>query len=122
MSEERRTLATQRPSTPLSVWLLTAALLLLLLLLVVRLIFGDGSVQEVWRLSQETAQQREVIQSLRERNRALEAEVNDLRSGLEAIEERARSEMGMVRDGEIFYQFIDRERDAPVPPDTESPQ
>lgn len=115
MADDRRVSAEQRSTTPLSVYVLTAALLLLLTLLLVRLIFGDGSIQELWRLSQETAEQRQVIETLRERNQALEAEVEDLKSGLEAIEERARAEMGMIREGEVFYQFIDRERDPPAP-------
>lgn len=114
VAEDRRDPAVQRSTTPLSVFVLAAALLLLLVVLLVRLIFGDGSVQELWRLSQETVEQREVIQALRERNQALEAEVEDLKSGLEAIEERARAEMGMIRDGEVFYQFIDRERETPA--------
>ena len=45
--------------------------------------------------------------TLRERNLALDAEVQDLKQGLEAVEERARSEMGMIRETEIFYQIVD---------------
>jgi cell division protein FtsB len=45
--------------------------------------------------------------TLRERNLALDAEVQDLKQGLEAVEERARSEMGMIRENEIFYQIVD---------------
>ncbi|MCB1756017.1 MAG: cell division protein FtsB [Gammaproteobacteria bacterium] len=92
-------------------------LVLLFVALFYRLLFGDGSVQEVWQLHQQAEQQRALIEKLRERNQILEAEVLDLKKGLDAIEERARSELGMIRDGEKFYQFIDRERspDADVP-------
>ncbi len=95
--------------TPLSAKILIAVLLLLFAGLLYRLLFGDGSVQEVWRLHQKAEQQKQEIESLRSRNKALEAEVVDLKKGLEAIEERARSELGMIRDGEVFYQFIDRD-------------
>ncbi|HBR95760.1 MAG TPA: cell division protein FtsB [Gammaproteobacteria bacterium] len=84
-------------------------LLLLLVMLVIRLVFGDGSVQELWRLHQQVETQRQTLEQLRQRNQALQAEVADLKKGLEAIEERARSELGMIREGEVFYQFIDPE-------------
>ncbi len=90
-------------------------LLILLVVLVVRLVFGDGSVQEVWRLHESTEEQRLENKKLRLRNQALAAEVKDLQKGLEAVEERARSELGMVRDGEVFYQFIDREQSVNQP-------
>lgn len=87
-------------------WLL-AVLVALLLLLQLRLWFGDGSVAEVWRLRQQVEAQREENHALRERNQALEAEVQDLKTGLEAVEERARAELGMVKEGETFYQSVD---------------
>ncbi len=62
---------------------------------------------EVRELERAIAAQREENESLRERNRALEAEVNDLKTGLDAIEERARSELGMIREGETFYQVVE---------------
>ena len=71
---------------------------------------GDGSLAEVWNLYQQVEAQQEENRQLRERNQALEAEVKDLKQGLEAIEERAREELGMVRDDETFYQIIE---DAP---------
>ncbi len=82
-------------------------LVVLLLLLQYKLWFGDGSVVEVRELERAIAAQREENESLRERNRALEAEVNDLKTGLDAIEERARSELGMIREGETFYQVVE---------------
>jgi len=92
---------------------LVVVLLLLLAVLQYRLWFGDGSVQEVWRLNQQARETKAELLSLRSRNQALEAEVADLKSGLDAIEERARSELGMIDRDETFYQFV-RERRAKI--------
>jgi cell division protein FtsB len=81
--------------------------LVLLLVLQYRLWFGDGSLAEVHRLEQQVERQRAQNQALRERNRALAAEVRDLKSGLDAVEARARSELGMVGEGETFYQVVE---------------
>ncbi|MEJ2466607.1 MAG: cell division protein FtsB [Candidatus Thiodiazotropha sp.] len=86
--------------------ILIAILLLLLVLLQYRLWVGPGSLAEVNNLKHEIAELREELVGLRERNRSLQAEVVDLRSGQSAIEERARSELGMIKDGETFYQVI----------------
>jgi cell division protein FtsB len=86
--------------------LLITLLILLFLLLQYRLWVGPGSLAEVNNLKQEISAQREELVALRERNRALQAEVEDLRSGQSAIEERARSDLGMIKEGEIFYQVI----------------
>ena len=85
------------------IWLLVV----LLVLLQYKLWVGDGSFAEVWDLYQQVETQREDNQKLRERNQALEAEVQDLKQGLGAIEERAREELGMVKEGETFYQIIE---------------
>jgi cell division protein FtsB len=82
-------------------------LLLLLAWLQFRLWFGDGSLQEVWQLHQEVEALREENVRLRERNDALDAEVRDLQQGLDAIEERAREDLGMIKDGETFYQVVE---------------
>lgn len=92
---------------------LVVVLLLLLATLQYRLWFGDGSVQEVWRLNQQARESKAELLRLRSRNQALEAEVADLKSGLDAIEERARSELGMIDRDETFYQFV-RERRAKI--------
>ena len=86
--------------------LLIGFLLLLLILLQYRLWVGPGSLAEVNNLKHEIDTQRQELVGLRERNRALQAEVDDLRSGRSAIEERARSELGMIKEGEVFYQVI----------------
>lgn len=86
--------------------LLVGVLLLLLGLLQYRLWFGEGGLVKVWELTATLeAQQRENTRLL-ERNRALEAEVRDLKQGLAAIEERARAELGMVKQNETFFQIV----------------
>jgi len=82
-------------------------LIVLLVLLQYKLWLGDGSLAEVWQLYQQVELQKEENHQLRERNQALEAEVQDLKQGLEAIEERAREELGMVREDETFYQIVE---------------
>jgi cell division protein FtsB len=85
---------------------LAAILLLLLLVLQYRLWVGDGSLAEVKALRGEIRAQTVELDRLRARNQNLEAEVLDLREGLEALEERARSELGMIKQGEMFLQVI----------------
>jgi cell division protein FtsB len=85
---------------------LVALLVGLLLFLQYRLWVGQGSLAEVNNLKQEINQLQSEMVGLRERNRTLAAEVEDLRSGQTAIEERARSELGMIKEGETFYQVI----------------
>jgi len=82
-------------------------LLALLIVLQYPLWLGSGGVLAVWRLKREVAEQRAENARLRERNHALAAEVVDLKQGLAAIEERARVELGMIKNGETFYQVID---------------
>ena len=97
---------------------LIAVLLVMLVVLQFKLWFGDGGLLEVRKLRQEIATQQQENAELRERNAALEAEVTDLRQGLAAIEERARSELGMVVRGETFYQLVEE----PPPPPEEAPR
>jgi len=86
-------------------WLI-ALLIGLLLLLQYRLWVGDGGLPEVLHLKSEVEYAKQQKIELQERNNSLDAEVTDLKKGLEAIEERARSEMGMIGKDEIFYQII----------------
>jgi len=88
---------------------LITILIVLLLLLQFRLWFGEGSQQEVWQMKKAIAEQEAQNEELRSRNKALEAEVQNLKKGLEAIEERARSELGMIKEGETFYRVIEPE-------------
>ena len=86
---------------------LGAGLLLVLLLLQSRLWLGEGSVPEVLRLREAVEAQRAENARLDERNRALAADVADLRRGLDGIEERARRDLGMIGEDERFYRVID---------------
>ena len=79
----------------------------MLMLLQYRLWIGNGSLTEVHHLQQEKQSVLEENDSLKERNDSLAAEVLDLKQGLDAIEERARSEMGMIKKDETFYQLVD---------------
>jgi cell division protein FtsB len=90
-----------------AVKIITFVLLGLLILLQYPLWFGNGGVYTLWRLKSEIAVQKEENVHLKDRNQALEAEVVDLKQGYEAIEERARSELGMVKKGETFFQVIE---------------
>jgi cell division protein FtsB len=82
----------------------TWVLIALLIALQYPLWFGKGGLLRVADLERQLDGQREVNQSLEARNASLEAEVRDLKSGYEAIEERARYELGLVKDGEVFVQ------------------
>lgn len=86
-------------------------LLALLIWLQYKIWLQDGGVPEVLQLQQEVEQVKGEVQKLQERNASLDAEVKDLKKGLDAIEERARSEMGMIRQGEVYYQVIEPDRD-----------
>jgi cell division protein FtsB len=77
-----------------------------LVLLQYPLWFGSGGALAYWRLQQGIDAQQEENARLQERNRALQAEVVNLKSGLDAIEERARAELGMVKRDETFYQVV----------------
>lgn len=82
-------------------------LLVLLAILQYTFWFGDGGYRDVAWLKQQVAQQKAENLRLRERNRALAAEVVDLKQGRQAIEGRARSELGLIKPGEIFYQVVE---------------
>ncbi|MEE8343418.1 MAG: cell division protein FtsB [Gammaproteobacteria bacterium] len=87
-------------------WLI-ALLVAILLILQYRLWVGEGSLSEVWRLQQQVEAQRKENKRLMERNMALDAEVTDLKQGMDAIEEHARNDLGMIKEDEIFYQVIE---------------
>jgi cell division protein FtsB len=89
-------------------------LLGLLLVLQVRLWVSDEGYRSAWRLAVQLEAQEHENEKLRERNRALAAEVADLKTGLDAVEEIGRSELGMIRSGETLYQVVDSEDDEPA--------
>ncbi|CAN5161726.1 hypothetical protein BH10PSE17_BH10PSE17_04320 [soil metagenome] len=86
--------------------------------------FGDGGWFKAWERERQLAAQRLAVDQLRSRNASLEAEVRDLRDGTAAIEERARSELGMIKSNEVFVQVLppgsDHQPNPPKP--TEPPQ
>jgi cell division protein FtsB len=86
--------------------LLALALVLLIAVIQSPLWFGKGGWLRVWELDSQVEAQRETNQRLATRNAALDAEVADLKQGYDAIEERARSELGMVRQDEVFFQVL----------------
>ena len=79
----------------------------LLLLLQSKLWFGDASVRDVINLKQTVKEQQAKNEQVRQRNAVLAAEVEDLKTGLEAIEERARSELGMIKKDETFIHIVE---------------
>jgi len=87
--------------------LVTLALIALIALLQHPAVAGQGSWLRVWEVDRQMQAQRETNQKLALRNAALDAEVRDLKQGLDAIEERARSELGMIKRDEIFFQILD---------------
>ena len=87
---------------------LVVALLALLGLLQYRLWVGEGSLAQLHTLKLRMNEHQAELERLRARNRALIAEVESLKTGLAAIEERARFDLGMIQDGELFLQLIEK--------------
>ncbi len=110
VKEGRRESPFFRPDTLLVMrnpyWLFVV-LILLLAGLQYRLWVGDGSLAQVTELSQQIDNQQGENERLLERNRILEAEVLELKKGMETVEERARHELGMVKEGETLYQLAE---------------
>ncbi len=86
---------------------LVAGLIVLLAFLQYKLWLGEGSLNEIWQLHQAIDAQTRENAALKERNAALDAEVKDLKHGLDAIEERARAELGMIKKDETFYRIVE---------------
>ena len=86
--------------------LLTILLLLLLVALQYRLWFGQNSIADYFRQQEELRSQQASNLELEKRNRLLKADVTDLQQGIEAIEERARNELGLIRNDEVFFRII----------------
>jgi len=92
--------------------ILIAVLILMLIGLQYKLWFGDGSLSEVVQLTHELEIQKQKLNELEERNKILEAQVLDLQNGLDAFEEKARNDLGMIKQGETFIQLIPRQGDS----------
>ena len=81
--------------------------ILLIALLQYRLWFANGGIEQIQHDQLLLVDLKKQVEAKRERNAALYAEVEDLRKGQESLEERARKELGMIRDGETFFQVLD---------------
>ena len=90
---------------------LTLIFVILIALLQYPLWLGKGSWLRVWNLNQQITEQKNKNTEYKQRNETLFAEVRDLKQGNAAVEERARSELGMMKEDEVFYQVIDQ----PIP-------
>ena len=99
--------------------ILGIVLALLLVAIQYPLWFGKGGWLRAHELEQQLAAQRQANAALAVRNAAARAEVASLREGREAIEERARLQLNMVREGEVYFQFVGRP--TPAAPATEAP-
>jgi cell division protein FtsB len=86
----------------------TVVLAGLLLVVQVDLWLGRGSLPQVWKLQRDLAAQQQTNERARERNARVTAEVTDLREGLEMVEDKARSELGMIKPDEILVQVTKR--------------
>ena len=87
--------------------ILATGLIALLAVLQYDLWVGEGSLQAAWQMEKTIAEQQQENDRLRSRNDTLAADVQDLKSGLSAIEERARSELGMIKEDETFVQVVE---------------
>ncbi len=87
--------------------IIVVILILLIIQLQYRLWFGDGNISQVKASQQQLDKLKKEAQLMKERNEKLYAEVEDLRKGEEAIEERARYELGMIKKNETFFQVIE---------------
>ncbi|HAO33026.1 MAG TPA: cell division protein FtsB [Candidatus Competibacter sp.] len=94
--------------------ILVAALIAALVMLQYLLWIDEDGVRQSYALRVSVRAQTEENAALNERNRALEADIQDLKTGMTAIEERARSEMGMIRQDETFYRLLEKPAPAPT--------
>lgn len=92
---------------------LLVILVVVIALLQIKMWFGEGGFRDVQRLAVRVEEQAAENEILAQRNRELQAEVEDLRQGLQAIEERARSELGMIKENEEFYQVVPGQKRKP---------
>lgn len=81
-------------------------IVLIIAVLQYKLWLAPSGMRHVWKLQQQVQTQADKNQALQDRNIALAAEVNDLKHGQDAIEERARQDLGMVKKDEVFYRFV----------------
>lgn len=89
--------------------LLMAILVVIFVLLQFRLWVGEGSLAQKTTLEREVAKQQQQNDRLSERNQKLANEVEELKDGLHSVEERARTDLGMIKEGETFYMVVEPE-------------
>lgn len=106
MTQRNDVVNSQAATGTTSVRWLIALLVTIFIYLQFKLWVGDGSYSEVHRLKEAIGQQQLENQIAIERNLALSGEVKDLKQGLTAVEERARNELGMIKQGETFFQIV----------------
>jgi cell division protein FtsB len=87
---------------------LLIVLVIILLLLQFRLWFGEGSISQKMELDRQLAVQKQQNEALKLRNRLIAKEVDSLKDNLDSIEEKARKDLGMIKDNETFYLVIDK--------------
>ena len=93
---------------------ITLILFALILLWQYPLWLGKGGWIRVWELDRQVEVQQKINQQTKTRNAVLDAEVRDLKQGTEAIEERARSDLGMIKPGEVFFQVVGEKASLPA--------
>ena len=89
---------------------LVVVLVALLVLLQIRLWFGEGSISSKIALDRQWQEQREINESLMHRNRLIAQEVESLKTNLDSLEEKARKDLGMIKEGEVFYLVTDKKK------------
>jgi len=88
--------------------LIFAGLTVLLLVLQYEFWFSDGGMRTVWQMKRNITNQKQINTKLEQRNQLLIAEIKDLQNGHAAIEAHARNDLGMVKNGEVFYRVVDK--------------
>lgn len=101
--------------------LIALSFVALLMLIQYPLWLGKGGWLRVWELDRQVAQVKNNNEKLKERNGKLESEVQDLKNGTDAVEERARFELGMIKKNEIFVQILDANSPASTSAERTSP-
>ena len=89
---------------------LVVVLVALLVFLQIRLWFGEGSISSKIALDKQWQEQREFNESLMLRNRLIAQEVESLKTNLDSLEEKARKDLGMIKEGEVFYLVTDKKK------------
>lgn len=90
--------------------LLIPMLIILFVVLQYKLWVGEGSLAEVATLERDIEVQQQAIEEMKKRNMAMQAEIDSFKNDQEAVEARARSDLGMIREGEVYFQIPDKEK------------